>query len=86
MDRWGNGGSRDRSTPDTEPDAADAHQVPVDRAGDDDRGADEFCETQRMARTDDEKWLVVDGQRGRRTEPAIPADALDDSRRQDQER
>jgi len=39
-----------------------------------------------MARTDDEKWLVVDGQRGRRTEPAIPADALDDSRRQDQER
>ena len=47
---------------------------------------DKFCETQRMARTDDEKWLVVDGRRGRRTEPAYPADALDDSRRQDQER
>jgi hypothetical protein len=39
-----------------------------------------------MARTDDEKWLVVDGQRWRRTEPAVPADALDASRRQGQER
>jgi hypothetical protein len=29
-----------------------------------------------MARTDDEKWLVVDGPRWRRTDPAIPADAL----------
>ena len=80
MDRLGIGGSRDRSTPETEPDAADAYadQVPVDRAGagDDDRSADKFCETQRMARTDDEKWLVVDGQRWRRTEPAVPADAL----------
>ena len=26
--------------------------------------------------TDDEKWLVVDGRRWRRTDPAIPADAL----------
>jgi len=39
-----------------------------------------------MARTGDEKWLVVDGRRWPRTEPAIPADALDDSRRQGQER
>jgi hypothetical protein len=44
--------------------------------------AGEFCETQRMAPTDDELWLVVDGQRWRRTDPA---DALDDSGRQDQE-
>jgi hypothetical protein len=35
-----------------------------------------------MAPADDEKWLVVDGQRWRRTDPA---DALDDSGRQDQE-
>jgi hypothetical protein len=40
------------------------------------RSADKFCETQRMAPTDDEKWLVVDGRRWRRTDPAIPADAL----------
>ncbi len=26
--------------------------------------------------TEDEKWLVVDGRRWRRTDPAIPADAL----------
>ena len=26
--------------------------------------------------TDDEKWLVVDGRRWRRTDPAIPADEL----------
>jgi hypothetical protein len=53
-------------------------------ADDDDQGADKFCETQRMARTDDEKWLVVDGLRWRRTDLAPPADALDDSGRQDQ--
>jgi len=29
-----------------------------------------------MARTDDEKWLVVDGPRWRRTDPAVPVDAL----------
>ncbi|MBM7512097.1 hypothetical protein JOD65_001641 [Nocardioides cavernae] len=29
-----------------------------------------------MARTDDEKWLVVDGRRWRRTDPALPGDAL----------
>ena len=29
-----------------------------------------------MARTDDEKWRVVDGPRWRRTEPAVPADAI----------
>jgi len=40
------------------------------------RSADKFCETQRMARTDDEKRLVVDGRRWRRTDPAIPAEAL----------
>lgn len=55
-------------------------------ADDDDQSADKFCETQMMARTDDEKWLVVDGPRWRRTDPAIAADALDDSGRQDQER
>lgn len=40
------------------------------------RSADKVCETQRMAPTDDEKWLVVDGRRWRPTDPAIPADAL----------
>jgi hypothetical protein len=35
-----------------------------------------------MTPADDEKWLVVDGQRWLRTDPA---DALDDSGRQDQE-
>jgi hypothetical protein len=29
-----------------------------------------------MEPTDDEKWLVVDGRRWRRTDPAIPVDAL----------
>ena len=29
-----------------------------------------------MEPTDDEKWLVVDGRRWRRTDPAIPSDAL----------
>ena len=29
-----------------------------------------------MEPTEDEKWLVVDGRRWRRTDPAIPADAL----------
>jgi hypothetical protein len=37
-----------------------------------------------MARTDDEKWLLVDVPRWRRTDLALPADALDDSGRQDQ--
>jgi hypothetical protein len=54
-------------------------------ADDDEQSADNFCETQRMARTDDETWLVVDGLRWRRTDLALPADALDDSGRQDQE-
>jgi hypothetical protein len=53
-------------------------------ADDDDQSAAKFWETQRMARTDDEKWLVVDGPRWRRTDLALPADALDDSGRQDQ--
>jgi len=39
-----------------------------------------------MVRTDDEKWLVVDGQRWRCTEPAVPAGPLDASRRRDQAR
>src|SRR5688572_18394628 len=46
------------------------------RTGDDDRSADKFCETQRMASPDDEKWLVVDGPRWRRTDPAIRTDTL----------
>lgn len=40
------------------------------------RSSDKVCETQRMVPTDDEKWLVVDGRCWRRTDPAIPADAL----------
>jgi hypothetical protein len=30
-----------------------------------------------VAPTEDEKWLVVDGRRWRRTDPAIPPDALE---------
>jgi hypothetical protein len=54
--------------------------------GGSDRSAVTFCETRRMVRTDDEQRLVVDGQRWRHTDPALSADALDDSRRRDQER
>jgi hypothetical protein len=52
-------------------------------ADDGDQSGDKFCETQWMARTDDEKWLVVDSPRRQRTDMALPADALDDFGRQD---
>ena len=52
---------------------------------DDEQSADRFCETQGMARTDDEKWLVVEDPRWRRTDLALPVHALDDFGRQDRE-
>ena len=35
-----------------------------------------FCHPRSVAPTEDEKWLVVDGRRWRRTDPAIPPDEL----------
>lgn len=55
-------------------------------AEDGDQRADEFWETERMVRIDDATWFVVDGPRWPPADPAIPADALDDSRSQDRKR